>query len=149
MACSYLDDSRRTAIACVLPTFLSPLTCSGFAFESDGGMNAWLHDRRRDNKRRSHRLSEQLPLPRNASSGERGALPQECLPTAQTAQVRRATCLLPTKSDASLRMHTGPGVTREATTGKDRRACPANHGGSGTSRVWCSRTNRRRRCACR
>jgi hypothetical protein len=52
---------------------------------------------------------------------------------------------LPTKSDASLCMRTGPGAMRLSRLGKDRRAFLANHANhrcGGTSRVWCSRTKR-------
>jgi hypothetical protein len=52
---------------------------------------------------------------------------------------------LPTKSDASLCMRTGPGAMRLTRLGKDRLAFlahHANHRCGGTTRVWCWRTKR-------
>jgi hypothetical protein len=84
----------------------------------------------------------QLPHSRNASSGERGALPQDCC---RQLSFGARPFSLPTKSDASLCMRTGPGAMRLTRLGKDRLAFlahHANHRCGGTTRVWCWRTKR-------
>jgi hypothetical protein len=131
--------SSRTAIATLkLVALLSLLTCMH-------ALHSFLVGRlclRYEQQTNVSPSLWQLPHLRNASSGERGALPQDCLPT---AQLRRDTFSLPTKSDASLCVGTGPGVMRLSRCGQDRLAFlahDANHRCGGTTRVWCSRTKR-------